>query len=419
MTASPVRVVTAAMVLMMTSWLVSGRPRQARVIWENSRCSILFHLEVPGGKWQQVISSPVSCASCASPAFQARFRQPLDPPASQVTSSRAACRVGVPAGQVPPAADRLHRERGGVVVGAHVHEPGVRGHVVDPVRDRVPALLIGEAVVADPHRVALRPPFPPRLRVLPDLLFLLGVHADHRLPGRQVLPRLRGDIPELGVPVRVPPPLGDLRVGLRGEPLLVQQPPRGLRAAPVPLPRSAHRPGASRSWSSTPAATPDPPGWSPPPAPAAPAPAPDQSRPASCGPRPAGGPAPPAPPAPTPAPPPRPRPSATTPRSPSPPRRSRRPRPPAPPPPAPAAATFSSSTGSSSSSSGPISPSSSAFAPIPASWHATRRKLRLFRNVYIGPPDRPQNPVQPRKTNPTRRSLKVLMVMVLTGLRRP
>ena len=52
MTVSPVLVVTAAMVLMMTSWLVSGRPRQSRVIWENSRCSILFHLEVPGGKWQ-------------------------------------------------------------------------------------------------------------------------------------------------------------------------------------------------------------------------------------------------------------------------------------------------------------------------------------------------------------------------------
>jgi hypothetical protein len=43
-----VAVVTALMVLMMTSWLVSGRPRQARVIWENSRCSILFHLLVPG-----------------------------------------------------------------------------------------------------------------------------------------------------------------------------------------------------------------------------------------------------------------------------------------------------------------------------------------------------------------------------------
>ena len=90
MTVRPVRVVTALMVLMMTSWLASGRPRQARVIWENSRCSILFHLDVPGGKWQTVISRPVSRASAAIPAFQARFARPLLPPASQQISSRPA-----------------------------------------------------------------------------------------------------------------------------------------------------------------------------------------------------------------------------------------------------------------------------------------------------------------------------------------
>ena len=31
-----------------------------------------FHFDVPGGKWQQVISSPVSTARAASPAFHAR-----------------------------------------------------------------------------------------------------------------------------------------------------------------------------------------------------------------------------------------------------------------------------------------------------------------------------------------------------------
>jgi hypothetical protein len=45
----PVLVVTALMVWMMTSWETSGRPRQFMVIAENSRCSILFHLLVPGG----------------------------------------------------------------------------------------------------------------------------------------------------------------------------------------------------------------------------------------------------------------------------------------------------------------------------------------------------------------------------------
>jgi hypothetical protein len=85
-----VAVVVAAMLFTMTSWLARGRPRQFMVIRENSRCSILFHLEVPGGKWQQVISSPVCAARSASPLFQARVRYPLEPPASAVISSRRA-----------------------------------------------------------------------------------------------------------------------------------------------------------------------------------------------------------------------------------------------------------------------------------------------------------------------------------------
>jgi hypothetical protein len=45
-------VVVAAMVCTMTSWLVSGRPRQFIEMWENRRCSTLFHLLVPGGRWR-------------------------------------------------------------------------------------------------------------------------------------------------------------------------------------------------------------------------------------------------------------------------------------------------------------------------------------------------------------------------------
>jgi hypothetical protein len=61
------------------------------VMWENSRCSALFHFGVPGGKWQTVTSSPVSTASAARSAFQARVRQPLEPPAPAVMNSRRAC----------------------------------------------------------------------------------------------------------------------------------------------------------------------------------------------------------------------------------------------------------------------------------------------------------------------------------------
>ena len=49
-----------------------GPAPPVKVMWENSRCSILFHLEVPGGKWQTVTCSPVSAASAASSLFQTR-----------------------------------------------------------------------------------------------------------------------------------------------------------------------------------------------------------------------------------------------------------------------------------------------------------------------------------------------------------
>jgi hypothetical protein len=90
LTVSPARVVVAAMVFTMTSWLVSGRPRQFIEMWENSRCSILFHLDVPGGRWQTVICRPVSAANAASSVFHSRVRYPLDPPPSAVISSRRA-----------------------------------------------------------------------------------------------------------------------------------------------------------------------------------------------------------------------------------------------------------------------------------------------------------------------------------------
>jgi hypothetical protein len=63
-TVSPAAVVVAAMVSMMTWWLASGRARQVRVMWQNSRCSILFHLEVPG---------QCRCLSAANYRFASRL----------------------------------------------------------------------------------------------------------------------------------------------------------------------------------------------------------------------------------------------------------------------------------------------------------------------------------------------------------
>ena len=47
-TVSPAEVVVPPRVSMVTSWDCGGLPRQLRLIAQNSRCSIAFHLKVPG-----------------------------------------------------------------------------------------------------------------------------------------------------------------------------------------------------------------------------------------------------------------------------------------------------------------------------------------------------------------------------------
>jgi len=80
-------VVVAAIRLTITSWLTSGLPRQFVVMKENSRCSMRFHLLVPGGKWQTEIASPVSSASFCNSSFHNPTRDPLLAPLSAVMRS--------------------------------------------------------------------------------------------------------------------------------------------------------------------------------------------------------------------------------------------------------------------------------------------------------------------------------------------
>ena len=48
-TFNPVLVVVAPISSTTARRVASGRPRQFCVMWQNSRCSILFHFDVPGG----------------------------------------------------------------------------------------------------------------------------------------------------------------------------------------------------------------------------------------------------------------------------------------------------------------------------------------------------------------------------------
>src|SRR5258708_38696775 len=81
-TLRPAVVVVAAISWTMTWWLTSGLPRQFWVMNENRRCSILFHLLVPGGRWQTVMARSSSSANRCSSSFHKRTLAPLLPPPS-------------------------------------------------------------------------------------------------------------------------------------------------------------------------------------------------------------------------------------------------------------------------------------------------------------------------------------------------
>ncbi len=68
----PIRVWVLPMRFTTTARLTKGFPLQFSVMWQNIRCSILFHLLVPGGKWQTTICEPVSSANSCRQIFQSR-----------------------------------------------------------------------------------------------------------------------------------------------------------------------------------------------------------------------------------------------------------------------------------------------------------------------------------------------------------
>jgi hypothetical protein len=98
---------------------------------ENKQCSILFHLLVPGGKWQTEICSPVSSASCCP------FPQPhpCAIAAAGIGSDQEAFRfrVGRATHPAPPAPNALHCKGGRIVIHSHAHTADVTSQVVDSI----------------------------------------------------------------------------------------------------------------------------------------------------------------------------------------------------------------------------------------------------------------------------------------------
>jgi hypothetical protein len=76
---------------------------------------------------------------------------------------------------LPPAADRVDRELGRVVVDADVDVALVELEVVNAVGDRLPELLVLEVVDADELGLALQAPFATCILEIADQLLLLGI----------------------------------------------------------------------------------------------------------------------------------------------------------------------------------------------------------------------------------------------------
>src|SRR5918911_4200305 len=81
----------------MSGGVTRGVPRQFWVMNEKRRCSILFHLLVPGGRWHTLIGRASSLASVCSSTFHSRNRYPLlPPPAAMINKEEAVGYKGRP-----------------------------------------------------------------------------------------------------------------------------------------------------------------------------------------------------------------------------------------------------------------------------------------------------------------------------------
>src|SRR2546427_4720551 len=80
-------------------------------MWQNIRCSILFHLLVPGGKWHTEMPSPLSLANRCNSTFHRRQRLPFEPPPSAVIRDRKSTRLNSSHSQISYAVFCLKKKK--------------------------------------------------------------------------------------------------------------------------------------------------------------------------------------------------------------------------------------------------------------------------------------------------------------------
>ena len=167
----------------MTWWLTSGLPRQFWLMKANSRCSILFHLLVPGGRWQTVIESQFvgEALQFAFPEFH-----PGAVAAAAVGRDRQTAGLGIArqAQLLPPAPDTLDREGRRIGIDADADPAMVGGDVVDSIGRHL--AQFGDLEIMHPHRfgLTLRTQLPAGVLEVANKLFFLRVDRNRRLASR-------------------------------------------------------------------------------------------------------------------------------------------------------------------------------------------------------------------------------------------
>ena len=120
----------------------------------NRRCSIRFHLLVPG----RVVADADRDAQLVGQLLQLKLPQPgpITVAATAVGGDEDFTRrtVTLLAQVLPPAAQTVHRKLGGVGTDSHAHPCLVVSHIVDPVRGD-PTQLALEVVSLHRLRIAL------------------------------------------------------------------------------------------------------------------------------------------------------------------------------------------------------------------------------------------------------------------------
>src|SRR5437899_959502 len=133
---------------------------------------------------------------------------------SSTRREKDAARAGRSPPAVPPAADRVDRTAGRVVIDADADPPFIALEIVDAVRDGFPVAGRRDHEIMDAHPV--RSPFwtPGAAAILEvaNQFFLLRVYRDRRLPLLLRPPDGLRNVPELGVPIRMLSSLARLRV---------------------------------------------------------------------------------------------------------------------------------------------------------------------------------------------------------------